>query len=42
MLDAEARAGYAREAERLLVPYRRPALLRTLAEEVIPALLGSR
>jgi glycosyltransferase involved in cell wall biosynthesis len=39
-LDGEARTAYAREAERLLEPYRRPALRRTVAEQVVPTLLG--
>jgi glycosyltransferase involved in cell wall biosynthesis len=41
VLDSEARGIYARKAARLLVPYRRPALRRTVAEDVLPALLTS-
>ena len=40
-LDSEARELYGSEAARLLVPYRRPALRRTIGEEVLPALLDS-
>jgi glycosyltransferase involved in cell wall biosynthesis len=40
-LDPRARAAYGREAARLLAPYRRPALGRVVAEEVLPKLLGS-
>jgi glycosyltransferase involved in cell wall biosynthesis len=40
-LDSKARANYAQEAAHLLEPYRRPALRRTVAEKVLPALLGS-
>ena len=40
-LDVEARETYAREATRLLVPYRRATLRRTMAEDVLPVLLDS-
>jgi glycosyltransferase involved in cell wall biosynthesis len=40
-LDEEARAAYARESGQLLEPYRRAALRRTVAEQVMPALLSS-
>ena len=40
-LDLAARRAYAREAARLLEPYRDEALSRRVADEVLPVLLGS-
>lgn len=40
-MDGPARAGYAAAAARLLEPYRPDAVVRTLAERVLPALLPS-
>jgi glycosyltransferase involved in cell wall biosynthesis len=40
-LSRAARAAYAGEARRLLAPYRREAVARTVAEELLPALLSS-
>ena len=39
-LDEEGRAAYAGRAAELLRPYRRDAVLRVMAEEVLPALLS--
>ena len=39
-LGERARADYARRAEALVQPYRRPELRRTIAERVLPELLG--
>jgi glycosyltransferase involved in cell wall biosynthesis len=39
-LDDHARADYGRRAEALMQPYRRPAIRRTIAEQVLPQLLG--
>ena len=40
-LDEPARAGYAERAAELLAPYRRDAVARVVAEEVLPALLNA-
>jgi glycosyltransferase involved in cell wall biosynthesis len=39
-LDRSERAAYAGEARRLLAPYRREAVARTVGAEVLPALLS--